>query len=145
MKTPNVHSPTSSAITVTVDATDTSGLYFRSRVNLASLKNSSVSICLVTLLWLQEYYQYPFLNVTDQYSLKTVSFHPVHCHRWPAVISRHPPCVDQQAHTHCSPAGVQMCDPLTKCPTDQLRLDTGGPLYSSESSFTNLELIVHAH
>ena len=37
-----------------------------------------------------------------------------------------------------------MCDPLTKRPTDQLRLETGGPLYSSESSFTNLELIVRS-
>ena len=37
-----------------------------------------------------------------------------------------------------------MCDPLTKRPTDQLRLETGGPLYSSESPFTNLELILHS-
>ena len=37
-----------------------------------------------------------------------------------------------------------MCDPLTKCPTDQLRLEAGGPLYSLESPFTNLELIVHS-
>ena len=37
-----------------------------------------------------------------------------------------------------------MCEPLTKRPTDQLRLETGGPLCSSESSFTNLELIVRS-
>ena len=37
-----------------------------------------------------------------------------------------------------------MCEPLTKRPTDQLRLETRGPLYSSESPFTNLELIVRS-
>ena len=37
-----------------------------------------------------------------------------------------------------------MCNPLAKCSTNQLRLETGGPLYSSESPFTNLELIVRS-
>ena len=37
-----------------------------------------------------------------------------------------------------------MCDPLLKHPTDQLRMEHDGPLHSLESPFTNLELIVRS-
>ena len=37
-----------------------------------------------------------------------------------------------------------MSEPLSKHPTDERRLKTGGPLYTSESPFTNLEVIVHS-
>ena len=37
-----------------------------------------------------------------------------------------------------------MSEPLTKHPTDECRLEAGGPLYMSESPFTNLEMIVRS-
>ena len=54
----------------------------------------------------------------------------------PVFTNRRTPTVHLQV--------FNMCDPLTKRPTDQIRLESGGPLYSSESSFTNLELIVRS-
>ena len=61
-----------------------------------------------------------------------LSFHDI----LPVFTNKRTPTVHLQV--------FNMCDPLTKRPTDQLRLETGGPLYSSESSFTNLELIVRS-
>ena len=61
-----------------------------------------------------------------------LSFHDI----LPVFTNKRTPTVHLQV--------FNMCDPLTKRPTDQLRLKTGGPLYSSESSFTNLELIVRS-
>ena len=61
-----------------------------------------------------------------------LSFHDI----LPVFTNKRTPTVHLQV--------FNMCDPLTKHPTDQLRLETGGPLYSSKSSFTNLELIVHS-
>ena len=61
-----------------------------------------------------------------------LSFHDI----LPVFTNKRTPTVHLQV--------FNMCDPLTKRPTDQLRLETGGPLYSSESSFTNLDLIVRS-
>ena len=61
-----------------------------------------------------------------------LSFHDI----LPVFTNKRTPTVHLQV--------FNMCDPLTKRPTDQLRLKTGGPLYSSESSFTNLDLIVRS-
>ena len=61
-----------------------------------------------------------------------LSFHDI----LPVFTNKRTPTVHLQV--------FNMCDPLTKHPTDQLRLETGGPLYSSESPFTNLELILHS-
>ena len=61
-----------------------------------------------------------------------LSFHDI----LPVFINKRIPTVHLQV--------FNMCEPLTKRPTDQLRLETGGPLYSSESPFTNLELIVRS-
>ena len=61
-----------------------------------------------------------------------LSFHDI----LPVFTNKRTPTVHLQV--------FNMCEPLTKRPTDQLRLETGGPLYSSESSFTNLELIVRS-
>ena len=61
-----------------------------------------------------------------------LSFHDI----LPVFTNKRTPTVHLQV--------FNMCDPLMKRPTDQLRLETGGPLYSSESSFTNLELIVRS-
>ena len=61
-----------------------------------------------------------------------LSFHDI----LPVFTNKRTPTVHLQV--------FNMCDPLTKRPTDQLRLETCGPLYSSESSFTNLELIVRS-
>ena len=61
-----------------------------------------------------------------------LSFHDI----LPVFTNKRTPTVHLQV--------FNMCDPFTKRPTDQLRLETGGPLYSSESSFTNLELIVRS-
>ena len=61
-----------------------------------------------------------------------LSFHDI----LPVFTNKRTPTVHLQV--------FNMCDPLTKRPTDQLRLETGEPLYSSESSFTNLELIVRS-
>ena len=61
-----------------------------------------------------------------------LSFHDI----LPVFTNKRTPTVHLQV--------FNLCDPLTKRPTDQLRLETGGPLYSSESSFTNLELIVRS-
>ena len=54
----------------------------------------------------------------------------------PVFTNRRTPTVHLQV--------FNMNDPLTKRPTDQIRLEAGGLLYSSESSFTNLELIVRS-
>ena len=54
----------------------------------------------------------------------------------PVFTNRRTPTVHLQV--------FNMCDPLTERPTDQIRLKAGGPLYSSKSSFTNLELIVRS-
>ena len=54
----------------------------------------------------------------------------------PVFTNRRTPTVHLQV--------FNMCDPLTERPTDQNRLEAGGLLYSSESSFTNLELIVRS-
>ena len=54
----------------------------------------------------------------------------------PVFTNRRTPTVHLQV--------FNMCDPLTKRPTDKIRLEAGGLLYSSESSFTNLELIVRS-
>ena len=61
-----------------------------------------------------------------------LSFHDI----LPVFTNRQTPTVHLQV--------FNMCDPLTKCPTDQLRCETDGTLYSSESPFTNLELIVRS-
>ena len=61
-----------------------------------------------------------------------LSFHDI----LPVFTNKRTPTVHLQV--------FNMCDSLTKRPTDQLRLETGGPLYSSESPFTNLELILHS-
>ena len=61
-----------------------------------------------------------------------LSFHDI----LPVFTNKRTPTVHLQV--------FNMCDPLAKRPTDQLRLEAGGPLYSSESSFTNLELIVRS-
>ena len=61
-----------------------------------------------------------------------LSFHDI----LPVFTNKRTPTVHLQV--------FNMCDPLTKRPTDQLRLETGGSMYSSESSFTNLELIVRS-
>ena len=61
-----------------------------------------------------------------------LSFHDI----FPVFTNKRTPTVHLQV--------FNMCEPLTKRPTDQYRLETGGPLYSSESSFTNLELIVRS-
>ena len=61
-----------------------------------------------------------------------LSFHDI----LPVFTNKRTPTVHLQV--------FNMCDPLAKRPTDQLRLEAGGPLYSSESSFTNRELIVRS-
>ena len=61
-----------------------------------------------------------------------LSFHDI----LPVFTNKRTPTVHLQV--------FNMCDSLTKRPTDQLRLETGGPMYSSESSFTNLDLIVRS-
>ena len=61
-----------------------------------------------------------------------LSFHDI----LPVFTNKRTPTVQLQV--------FNMCEPLTKRPTDQLRLETGGPLYSSASSFTNLEMIVRS-
>ena len=68
-----------------------------------------------------------FIDTAGQLSLHDVL---------PVFTNRRTPTVHLQV--------FNMCEPLTKRPTDQLRLETGGPLYSSESPFTNLELIVRS-
>ena len=68
-----------------------------------------------------------FINTGGQ-----LSFHDI----LPVFTNRQTPTVHIQV--------FNMCDSLTKCPTDQLRCETDGTLYSSESPFTNLELIVHS-
>ena len=61
-----------------------------------------------------------------------LSFHDI----LPVFTNRRTPTVHLQVFS--------MCDPLTKRPTDHLRMGTGGSLYTSESPFTNLELIVRS-
>ena len=61
-----------------------------------------------------------------------LSFHDI----LPVFTDRHTPTVHFQV--------FNMSEPLTKHPTDESRLETGGPLYMLESPFTNLELIVRS-
>ena len=59
-----------------------------------------------------------------------LSFHDI----LPVFTNRHIPTVQV----------FSMCDPLTEHPTDHLRMGTGRSQYTSESPFTNLELIVRS-
>ena len=61
-----------------------------------------------------------------------LSFHDI----LPVFTNKRTPTVHLQV--------FNMCDPLMKHPTDQLRMEHDGPLHSLESPFTNLELIVRS-
>ena len=61
-----------------------------------------------------------------------LSFHDI----LPIFTNRRTPTVYLQV--------FNLCQPLEERPTDQLRLTSHGPIYSSQSSFTNLELIVRS-
>ena len=61
-----------------------------------------------------------------------LSFHDI----LPIFTNRRTPTVYLQV--------FNLCQPLEERPTDQLRLTSYGPIYSSQSSFTNLELIVRS-
>ena len=61
-----------------------------------------------------------------------LSFHDI----LPIFTNRRTPTVYLQV--------FNLCQPLEKRPTDQLRLASDGPIYSSQSPFTNLEMIVRS-
>ena len=61
-----------------------------------------------------------------------LSFHDI----LPVFTNKHTPTVLLQV--------FNMCEPLSEHPKDQIRLEHDGPLYFSESPFTNLELIVRS-
>ena len=61
-----------------------------------------------------------------------LSFHDI----LPVFTNRRTPTVLLQV--------FNMCEPLSQHPKDQIRLEHDGPLYFSESPFTNLELIVRS-
>ena len=79
-----------------------------------------------------------FVQFNDSHFLQFIdtggqlSFHDI----LPVFTKKRTPTVHLQV--------FNMCEPLTKRPTDQLRLETDGPLCSSKSPFTNLELIVRS-